>query len=134
MRPASTMMIATDAAKIGRSMKKFTMGFSGPRKTMLGGERVRIAPSVSVLIGGGCSSHADRLRSVRPELDPAGGLAHQCSQLGRFDGISQHEGLNQGVRHGIVQARLSAGTQHRNLSSQRGGHLKMRHLYDVTDR
>ena len=29
MRPASTMMIATDAAKIGRSMKKFTIGLLG---------------------------------------------------------------------------------------------------------
>src|SRR5882672_7927635 len=134
MRPASTMMLVTDAAEIGRSMQKLTMGTSGAWKTMLSGERVRIAPSVSVLIGGGGSSHADRLRSVRAELDTAGGPAHQCSQLVRIDAISQHEGLNQGVRHGIVQARLSAGTQHRNLSSQRGGHLKMRHLYDVTDR
>jgi hypothetical protein len=134
MRPASTMMIATDAAKIGRSMKKFTMGLSGPRKMMLGGERVRIAPSVSVLIGGGCSSHADRLRSVRPELDPAGGLAHQCSQLGRIDGISEHEGLDQRVRQGIGQAQLSAGTQHRKLPFERGWTSQVRHLYDVTDR
>jgi hypothetical protein len=96
-------------------MKKFTMGLPGLKNDAASGERVRIAPSVSVLIGGGCSSHSDRSRSVTPALDPAGGLAHQCSQLGRIDGISQHEGLDQRVRHGFGQARLSAGMQHREL-------------------
>src|SRR4029077_3691576 len=98
MSPASTMMIATDAAKIGRSMKKFTIRDSRASEIdALSAESVRIARDASALIGGRRSSRAGRLRCVKTKLDPADCLTHQCSELGRMDGVSQHEGLNQGI-------------------------------------